>query len=73
MICLFSPTGAVVGANAGNSKLFLFIHDVTMNPFDINKTGIVSVQTRTGFIGAYSVAPGADPFFFAESGRESGL
>jgi hypothetical protein len=70
---LFSPTGAVVGANAGNAKVFLFIHDVTMNPFDINKTGLVGIQSRTGFIGAYSVAPGADPFVYAELGRGSGL
>jgi len=70
---LFSPTGAVVGTNAGASKLSMFIHDVTQNPVDINKAGIVSVQSRTGFIGAYSVAPGNDPFYFAENGRESGL
>jgi prepilin-type N-terminal cleavage/methylation domain-containing protein len=70
---LFSPTGSIVGTNAGNSKLWLYIHDVTQNPPDITKAGIVSVQSRTGFIGAYSVAPGSDPFYFAESGRESGL
>jgi prepilin-type N-terminal cleavage/methylation domain-containing protein len=70
---LFSPTGAVVGTNAGNGKLLISVYDQTMNPFDTNRVGIVAVQCRTGFIGAYSVAPGADPFYFAEIGQESGL
>lgn len=75
---LFSPSGAVIGTNAGSGKVLVTVYDVTMSPFDINRIGIVAVQCRTGFIGAYSVTPGAgtagyDPFFFAESGRESGL
>lgn len=71
---LFSPTGAVVGTNAGSGKLYLFVHDVTLSATDIlNMSGIIAVQCRTGFISAYSVAPGPDPFLFAESGRESGL
>lgn len=68
---LFSPTGAVIGTNAGSGKLYLYVHDVTQT--DPNMAGIVAVQSRTGFIGAYSVAPGGDPFAFAEIGRESGL
>jgi prepilin-type N-terminal cleavage/methylation domain-containing protein len=70
---MFSPTGAVVGANAHNGRLLLSVYDQTMTPFDINRVGIVAVQCRTGFIGAYSAAPGTDPFLFAELGRESGL
>lgn len=75
---LFAPTGAVVGANAGSGRLLLSVYDQTMTPFDIHRLGIVGVQCRTGFIGAYSTAPGAgaagyDPFLFAEEGRESGL
>jgi hypothetical protein len=71
---LFSSTGAVIGTNARSSKLYLFVHDVTLSTVDIlNMSGIIAVQGRTGFIGAYSVAPGPDPFLFAESGRESGL
>jgi hypothetical protein len=70
---LFSPSGAVVGTNAGSGKLLLYVHDSTDLTQDINKAGIVGVQCRTGFIGAYSVAPGADPFFYAEEGRSSGL
>ncbi|HWG42215.1 MAG TPA: prepilin-type N-terminal cleavage/methylation domain-containing protein [Gemmataceae bacterium] len=68
---LFSPTGAVVGTNAGSGKVYLYVHDITQA--DPNIAGIVGIQCRTGFIGAYSVAPGGDPFAFAESGRESGL
>jgi prepilin-type N-terminal cleavage/methylation domain-containing protein len=76
---LFSPTGAVVGTNAGSGKILLTVYDMTMNPFDINRIGIVAVQARTGFIGAYSAGPGTpgaggyDPFGYAASGRESGL
>jgi prepilin-type N-terminal cleavage/methylation domain-containing protein len=70
---LFSPTGAVVGTNAGSGKVLLTVYDMTMNPFDINRTGLVAVQSRNGFIGAYSLVTGADPFLLAESGRESGL
>jgi prepilin-type N-terminal cleavage/methylation domain-containing protein len=70
---LFSPTGAVVGSNAGNGKVLISVYDQTMSPFDINKVGIIAVQCSTGFIGAYSVAPGVDPFAYAESGQESGL
>ena len=71
---LFSPSGAVVGTNAGNGKVLISVYDTAMNHFDsINRAGIVGVQARTGFIGAYSVAPGLDPFAFVESGRESGL
>ncbi|HTU21950.1 MAG TPA: prepilin-type N-terminal cleavage/methylation domain-containing protein [Gemmataceae bacterium] len=70
---LFSPTGAVVGSNAGQGALFVTVYDQTMNPFDLNKVGIVAVQCRTGFIGAYSVYSAANPFYFAETGQESGL
>jgi hypothetical protein len=70
---LFSPSGAVVGANAGMGKIFLFIHDATQIPLDTTKAAIVAVQCNTGFIGAYSVAPGPDPLYYAEEGRSSGL
>jgi prepilin-type N-terminal cleavage/methylation domain-containing protein len=70
---LFSPSGAVVGANAGNGKVLMMVYDTTQT-YDSNKAGIVAVQSRTGFVGAYSVAPPPlDPFLFAEEGRTSGL
>jgi hypothetical protein len=70
---LFAPSGAVVGTNAGSSKVLVYIHDMTQVPADPSRAGIVAIQTSTGFIGAYSVAPGPDPFLFAEEGRSSGL
>ncbi len=74
---LFSPSGAVIGANAGSGKVMMIVHDMTItNDPNLDRAGIIAVQTRTGFIGAYSVAPVPpypDLFYFAESGRESGL
>lgn len=75
---LFSPSGAVVGTNAGSGRIFLSAYDTTMNPFDMDRVGIIAVQTRTGFIGAFSAAPGAglpgyNPFAYAQEGRDSGL
>lgn len=68
---LFSPTGAVVGSNAASGRVYLYVHDMTQT--DPNMAGIIAIQCRTGFIGAYSVAPGNDPFYYAEIARESGL
>jgi prepilin-type N-terminal cleavage/methylation domain-containing protein len=75
---LFSPSGAVIGSNAGSGMVFITVYDTTMNLFDINKVGIVGLQTRTGFMGAYGAAAGAglagyNPFFLAQTARESGL
>lgn len=70
---LFAPSGAVVGTNAANGKTLMIVRDPTDTTNDPNHMGIVGVQGRTGFIGAYSVAPGADPFLYAEEGRTSGL
>ncbi len=71
---LFSPSGAVIGTNAGSGKVLMIVHDVTLDTADItNMAGVIAVQCRTGFIGAYSMAPGPDPFLYAEQGRESGL
>jgi len=69
---LFAPSGAVIGPNAGSGKVVMIVHDTTQT-YDPDKAGIVAVQSRTGFIGAYTVAPGSDPFLFAEEGRTSGL
>lgn len=68
---LFSPTGAVVGTGASNGKIYFFVHEIGQT--DPNQAGIIAVQTRTGFIGAYNVAPGTDPLAYAEEGRSSGM
>lgn len=79
---LFSPTGAVIGPNAGNGMVFITVYDTTMDTTDIvsftNRIGIVAVQVRSGFIGAYGLAAGAglvgyNPFYLAQLGRDSGL
>lgn len=79
---LFSPTGAVIGSNAGNGMVFITVYDTTMDTTDIvsftNRIGIVAVQVRSGFIGAYGLAAGAglvgyNPFYLAQLGRDSGL
>jgi prepilin-type N-terminal cleavage/methylation domain-containing protein len=68
---LFSPSGAVIGPGASSGKIYFFVRDFTQG--DATKSGIVAVQTRTGFIGAYNISPGNDPLYFAEEGRSSGL
>lgn len=68
---LFAPSGTVTGHGASNGKIYMCVHE--LNQTDINLYGIIAVQTRTGFIGAYNVAPGNDPLLYAEEGRNSGL
>lgn len=73
---LFAPSGSVVGTNAGQSKIFLYVHDLTQNPVDPNRAGVVAVQTLTGFIGAYNSGPlgsQASMYMYANEGRGSGL
>jgi prepilin-type N-terminal cleavage/methylation domain-containing protein len=70
---LFAPSGAVIGANAANGITGLVVYDTTMTPFDLNRAGLVAVQTRTGFIGAYNVGTAPNFFQFVQLSRESGL
>jgi prepilin-type N-terminal cleavage/methylation domain-containing protein len=79
---LFSPTGAIVGSNASNGMVFISVYDRTLESPDVNsfisRVGIIGVQTRTGFIGAYGASagagsPGYNPFLLAQGARESGL
>jgi prepilin-type N-terminal cleavage/methylation domain-containing protein len=70
---LFSPTGAIIGTNAGNPTIVISVWDTTMDTPDSNRVGIVGVQSRSGFIGAYGVSLSANPFLFVQTARESGL
>ena len=71
---LFSPSGSVVGTNAGLSKIFLYVNDLTESPVDPARSGIVAVQTLTGYIGAYNAAsPPLPPYYYANQGVGSGL
>jgi prepilin-type N-terminal cleavage/methylation domain-containing protein len=68
---VFSPTGAVVGPQSG--KVILWLRDATAAPPDFGSPSLLVIPVSTGFIGAYDVAPGANPYRFAESGRAAGL
>lgn len=70
---LFSPTGAVVGTNAGNSLIWISVWDYTMEYPDANRVGVVGIQSRSGFLGAYGISVSGDPLFFVRTARESGL
>jgi len=70
---LFSPTGAVIGTNAGTPILWISVWDTTMETLDPNRVGIVGIQSRSGFIGAYGVSLSGNPFLFVQTARESGL
>jgi prepilin-type N-terminal cleavage/methylation domain-containing protein len=70
---LFSPTGAVVGTNAANSTVVISVWDTTMDIPDPNRVGIVGIQSRSGFIGAYDVSLSGNPFYFVQTARESGM
>ena len=69
---LYASSGGVVGQGTGADKVYLWLRDPTAKP----GTGaplILSTQIRTGLIGVYPVAPGADPYLFVKDPRASGL
>lgn len=70
---LFSPTGAVIGTNAGTSTILISVWDTTATVPDPNAVGIIGIQGRSGFMGAYSVSLSGNPFLFVQMARESGL
>jgi prepilin-type N-terminal cleavage/methylation domain-containing protein len=77
---LFAPSGAVIGTNAGTPILCISVWDVPQQQEllskgmpDPNLVGIVGIQSRSGFIGAYSVSLSGNPFYFVQNARESGL
>lgn len=70
---LFSPTGAVIGTNAGNATIVISVWDTTMDLPDPNRVGIVGIQSRSGFIGAYDVSLSGNPYLFVQMARESGM
>jgi prepilin-type N-terminal cleavage/methylation domain-containing protein len=69
---VFGPTGAVVGYGTTGGKIVLFLQDYATDTNPGPPT-LIAIQTRTGFIGAFPVAPGANPYAFAEDGRSSGF
>jgi prepilin-type N-terminal cleavage/methylation domain-containing protein len=69
---VFGPTGAVVGYGTTGGKIVLYLQDYATDATPGPPT-LIAVQTRTGFIGAFPVAPGANPYAYAEDGRSSGF
>jgi hypothetical protein len=69
---MFSPSGGVAGQGTGGAKIILWVRDNSQ----VNAPGpptLIVINPRTGFIGAYDVAPGADPYLFTEDARSGGL
>jgi prepilin-type N-terminal cleavage/methylation domain-containing protein len=69
---LFSPAGSVIGQGTGGGKIVLYVQDTNQvqNP---GQPTLIVINVRTGFIGAFPVAPGADPYLYTESGASGGL
>jgi prepilin-type N-terminal cleavage/methylation domain-containing protein len=68
---VFSPSGSLVGLST-QGKLVLYVRDTTTTGTR-GPDGLIAVNVRTGFIGAYDVAPGANPYLFTQDGRSGGL
>jgi hypothetical protein len=69
---LFAPSGAVIGQGTLGGKIVLFLQDnaTVTNPAP---PSLIAIDTHTGFIQAYPVAPGTNPYAFVEDGRAGGL
>jgi hypothetical protein len=67
---VFAPNGEVLSQESGNGKVLFWVKDINA-PNDGPR--ILSVQTRTGYIGAFDVAPGTNAYAYTEEGRSSGL
>jgi len=73
---LFAPSGAVVGQGTSTGQIIFWLRDTGKSNanslLDGNPT-LITVQTRTGFIAAFPVASGSDPYALTRDGRASGL
>jgi prepilin-type N-terminal cleavage/methylation domain-containing protein len=70
---LFAPSGEVVGRNSGKGKIILWVEDTEAEQSDNASSALIAIKVRTGFISSHPVAPGADPYLFAQDNRSSGL
>lgn len=70
---VFAPSGSLTASSASAPILCVSIWDTTMEPPDPNRVGIVGVNGRSGFIGAYNVSLSGNPFLFVQNARESGM
>lgn len=71
---LFSPTGAVIGQGTSGGKVILWLRDSTPGASPLDPAALVTIQIRSGFIGASPInPPPGDPYAFTEDGRSSGM
>jgi prepilin-type N-terminal cleavage/methylation domain-containing protein len=69
---LFAPSGAVVGQGTGAGKVVLYVQDNNQLQTPGQPT-LISIDVRSGFIGAFPVAPPPDIYQYTESGAPGGL
>jgi hypothetical protein len=69
---VFGPTGAVMGSGTRSGKIVLWMQDYATDTTP-GPTTLISIQTRTGGIGAFPVAPGSNAYAFTEDGRAGGI
>jgi hypothetical protein len=53
---LFSPSGEVIGSNAGTDKVIFWVRDVTQDLATPGEQTLIVVYVRTGFIAAHPVS-----------------
>jgi prepilin-type N-terminal cleavage/methylation domain-containing protein len=68
---VFSPNGSVLSDDTG--KVLLWLRNTAAIPTDSGIPSLIAISLRGGFIAAYDVAPGADPYLYTETDRPSGL
>jgi prepilin-type N-terminal cleavage/methylation domain-containing protein len=72
---LFDPAGGLV--NSSSSPIVLWVRDVTVEPANVlmerDRSRLLTINPRTGFVSAHEVAPGNAPLQFATDGKSSGL
>jgi len=73
---LFAPSGGVVGRGSVGDRITFWMRDVTLDWEQPGEQLLISIDTRSGLIGAYPVHTAdnyADPFLLTRDGRPSGL
>ena len=69
---VFAPSGAVLVTGI-NDRVIFWVRDVTQDASTPGDQRLISINVRTGWVGADQVAPPPDPYLFTRSGTSSGL
>ena len=71
---LFSPSGAVIGPGAANSKIIFWVRDTTLPNITDGEPTLICIYTRSGALAAHPVDVNntTNPYSFTEDGRSSG-